>query len=125
MKKISENTSSVLGFFGSAFTALCCIGFSVLIGALGAVGAGFLVNDKYLIPVLILSLSLSLFGLVGAYKRRHNYWSMGIGTLGAIATLVSVFMSWNFGVYTGLVALMLATFWNLWEGLYQHRHDTI
>jgi hypothetical protein len=34
------------------FTTLCCLGFPALVGFLSALGAGFLLNDRYLEPLL-------------------------------------------------------------------------
>lgn len=122
MKGMNEKTSGLVGFLGSAFAALCCIGFSVLIGALGAIGAGFLVNDRYLIPLLIISLAISLYGFFAGYKKRHNAWTLGIGFFSAFFVLVSVLITWNPGVYAGLVTLLFTTAWNIWNGLSQHHH---
>jgi mercuric ion transport protein len=39
-----------LGFLGSLFAAACCLGVSFLISGLTAIGAGFLIHDRYLLP---------------------------------------------------------------------------
>lgn len=111
------------GFLGSAFAALCCIGFSVLVAFVSAVGAGFLIQDPVLIPILIVSLALSLVGLVGAYQRRHNLTSFGVGIAGIALTLISVLSVWKLGVYIGLLALLFSTGWNFLEGIREHRRE--
>lgn len=125
MKGMNEKISGLTGFLGSAFAALCCIGFSVLVGALGAIGAGFLVNDRYLIPLLIIFLVISLYGFFVGYKKRHNPWTLGIGVFSAFVILVSILFTWRPGVYGGLTALLFATAWNIWNGLSQHHHGGI
>jgi hypothetical protein len=63
---------------GSAFaalaafvTTLCCLGFPALVGFLSALGAGFLLNDRYLEPLLAGTLLLTLV-IVGLHLRRHQ-----------------------------------------------------
>ena len=62
-----------IGVGGSLFAALCCLGFPALLAILSAVGLGFLVNDAVLIPLLVLFLSVTLWGLYLG-KRHHGSW---------------------------------------------------
>lgn len=130
MKTSHLNFSGFWGLFGSGFAVLCCIGAPALIGALGTIGAGFLINDKFLLPLLGLSLVLSSIGLVSSYKRKHKVWPLVAGILGII-TLVAgmIFFFVQRGIvgkpliYTGLIALLIATAKNVFDGLIQHfRH---
>jgi hypothetical protein len=50
---------------------LCCLGFPALVGFLSALGAGFLLNDRYLEPLLAGTLLLTLL-IVGLHLRRHH-----------------------------------------------------
>jgi hypothetical protein len=43
---------SPLAALAALFTTLCCLGFPALVGLLSALGAGFLLNDRYLEPLL-------------------------------------------------------------------------
>jgi hypothetical protein len=68
----------VLRGSGSAFaalaafvTTLCCLGFPSLVGFLSALGAGFLINDRYLEPLLAAMLLLTLV-VTGLHLRRHR-----------------------------------------------------
>jgi mercuric ion transport protein len=112
--------ASFSGLLGSVFAALCCIGFPVLVGLLGTIGAGFLINDKFLFPLLALSLSLSLYGLISAYKKRHHLWPLILGIMGGAIIFPSIFY-WSAGVYIGLMALLLATIKNIRDGYQDHR----
>lgn len=131
MKDRGPNITSLSGFIGSAFAALCCIGSPVLIGALGAIGAGFLINDKILLPLLALSLLLSVFGLLSAYRRRHRTWPLVMGLLGVLGTvggIITVFTSTAPGgksfIYIGLSALFVATIKNIIDGAISHHGRT-
>ncbi len=52
-------------------TTLCCLGFPALVGLLSALGAGFLLNDRYLAPLLAGTLLLTLV-IAGLHWRRHQ-----------------------------------------------------
>jgi hypothetical protein len=62
---------SPLAAFAALVTILCCLGFPALVGALSALGAGFLLNDRYLEPLLAGTLLLTLV-IVGLHLRRHH-----------------------------------------------------
>lgn len=115
--------SGIIGWLSSAFSALCCIGFSVLVSVVGAVGAGFLIQDQILIPLLAVSLLVSIVGLVGAYRRRHNRVALVLGLVSSGAVFMSVLSAWTLGVYLGLGVLLLATTWNLIEGVRTYRKE--
>jgi hypothetical protein len=61
----------VLTALVALLTTLCCLGFPALIGFLAALGAGFLVNDSYLEPLLAAALLLTLV-IAGLHLRRHH-----------------------------------------------------
>lgn len=52
-------------------TTLCCLGFPALVGDLAALGAGFFVSDRYLEPLLVVALLLTLL-IAGLHLRRHH-----------------------------------------------------
>lgn len=126
MKAKKPFISSLTGMFGTAFAALCCIGAPILLGVLGAVGVGFLVNDIFLLPLLALSLFLSVRGFLAAYRRKHESWSLIIGLLGVVgvvAGMVLVFISMSGGkevIYISLLALLLATVKNIYDASSEH-----
>jgi hypothetical protein len=61
----------VLAALVALFTTLCCLGFPALVGVLAALGAGFLVRDLYLEPLLAATLLLTLV-IAGLHLRRHH-----------------------------------------------------
>src|SRR5437899_8445992 len=62
---------SALAALAGLFPALCCLGFPALVGLLSALGAGFLLNGRYLEPLLAGTLLLSLL-IAGLHLRRHH-----------------------------------------------------
>src|SRR6266849_424436 len=62
---------SALAALAALFTTLCCVGFPAMVGFLSALGAGFLLNDRYLEPLLAGTLLLTLL-IAGLHLRRHH-----------------------------------------------------
>ena len=62
---------SGLATLAALFTTLCCLGFPALVGLLSALGAGFLLSDRYLAPLLAATLLLTLL-IVGLHLRQHH-----------------------------------------------------
>src|SRR6266700_3695609 len=62
---------SGLAALAALFTTLCCLGFPALVGFLSALGAGFLLTDRYLEPLLAAALLLTLL-IAGVHVRRHH-----------------------------------------------------
>jgi hypothetical protein len=128
---------------GSAFaalaafvTTLCCVGFPALVGFLSALGAGFLLNDRYLEPGLSATLLLTLL-IVGLHLRRHHqpgpfilslvaagstfFAIYGIGLLphasgsDHMADGMAATPTWSpFLAYGAILVLLGAQVWDLW-----------
>jgi len=62
---------STLAALAAFVTTLCCLGFPALVGLLSALGAGFLLNDRYLEPLLAGTLLLTLL-IAGLHLQRHH-----------------------------------------------------
>ena len=60
-----------VGFLGTLFASLCCLGVSVVIAPLTAIGLGVLINDLILFPLVLLFLAISLWGLHAGWKRHQ------------------------------------------------------
>lgn len=78
-----------LGFVGSIVTLACCLGFGPILAVLSAIGAGFLINDAVLAPLLIGFLVLGGVGL-WLSRRKHGRWGPLI-LHGVSATSIFVF----------------------------------
>lgn len=76
-----------IGAAGAIFTALCCLGVSVVVSLAASLGLGFLINDAILMPLLIVFLLIDWSGLfVG--RRRHGHLSPLITGLAAGGALL-------------------------------------
>ena len=59
-----------LGFLGTLFASLCCLGVSIVIAPLTAIGLGFLINDLILLPLVLVFLLITLWGLYTGWKHH-------------------------------------------------------
>jgi len=127
---------SPLAALAALFTTLCCLGFPALVGFLSALGAGFLLNDRYLEPLLAATLLLTLL-IVGLHLRRHHqpgpfllslvaagsvfFAIYGIGLLPPasggdhMADGMTTTPTWSpFLAYGAILVLLGAQVWDLW-----------
>ncbi|MGI8423927.1 MAG: MerC domain-containing protein [Chloroflexota bacterium] len=103
-----------IGVGGSLFAALCCLGFPALLAILSAVGLGFLVNDAVLIPLLVLFLLVTMWGLYLG-KRHHGSWMpLFIGMAGAALSFASIWFGNGLLAGVGIAGLIAASLLNVW-----------
>lgn len=69
---MSELLKQMGSTLGAAFAAACCLGVTAALSALTAIGAGFLINDAFLIPLYVLLLALSLWLLYRSAKAHRG-----------------------------------------------------
>ena len=101
-----------VGLVGSALALLCCAGFVPVLGALSAIGLGFLIKDAVLIPLLVLALGLTLWGLSHG-RRCHGRTAPWVVGLVASALTVSGLFLWVPLAFAGLAAVVMASVWNV------------
>ena len=127
---------SGLAALAALFTTLCCLGFPALVGLLSALGAGFLLTDRYLEPLLAGTLLLTLL-IAGLHLRRHHqpgpfllslvaagsvfFAIYGIGLLphasggDQMADGMAATPIWSlFLAYGAILVLLGAQVWDLW-----------
>jgi len=127
---------SPLAALAAFLTTLCCLGFPALVGFLAALGAGFLLNDRYLEPVLGGTLLLTLL-IAGLHLRWHHqpgpfilslvaagstfFAIYGIGLLPQassgdhMADGMATPPAWSlFLAYGAILVLLAAQVWDLW-----------
>jgi hypothetical protein len=127
---------SPLAALAALFTTLCCVGFPALVGFLSALGAGFLLKDRYLEPLLAATLLLTLL-IVGLHVRRHHQPGPFILSLVAAgSTFFAIYgttvlphasggdhmadgmaasPAWSLGLSYGAILVLLgAQVWDLW-----------
>ena len=100
------------GLLGSIFAALCCLGIAPVLGALSAIGLGFLVHDAILIPLLALFLAATIWGIQRDRPRHRSTGPVALAVLAAGLTLAGLWVS-PAVVAVGLAALVASTLWNL------------
>ncbi len=100
-----------LGFLGTLFTSLCCLGVSVVIAPLTAIGLGFLINDLILLPLVLVFLLMTLWGLHRGWKRHGVRPPFFLGIFAAAALIPSFFVSTYLSSFL-LGLLFVATIWN-------------
>lgn len=102
----------LLGSFGATAAGACCLGFAPFLAGLSAVGAGFLINDAILIPLLLLALGFTIWNLARSH-RAHGH--IGPLYLGAITAVIAFAALWFFPplAYAALVALVGASVWDI------------
>jgi len=103
------------GIGGSLFAALCCLGFPALLSILTAVGLGFLIRDAILIPMLVVFLALTLYGLYLGIRRHGNRLALVTGSAGATIVMVSIWFGSGLGTGAGIVILVSASLINVWS----------
>lgn len=110
-----------IGVGGSLFAALCCLGFPALLAILSAAGLGFLANDAVVIPLLVLFLLFTLWGLYFG-KRHHGSWMpFFVGVAGSVVTAASVWFGSGLLTGLGIAALVTASLFNVWLKMRQLR----
>lgn len=101
-----------LGFLGSLFAAACCLGISFLISGVTAIGAGFLIRDRYLLPILALFLLVSIVGTVLSMRRHRRKTPLVVSIAGAVVTFSGILL-WPPAAYAGIGLLLVASILDL------------
>ena len=105
--------SKIIGSLGSISAALCCIGTPALLAFLASIGAGFLINDKILIPLLVVFLGISIWGIYKSSKSHGRKGSLILVVISAIVVFSAIWFSKPL-VYFGLVGLIVASVWDIY-----------
>ena len=103
-----------IGVGGSAFAALCCLGFPALLAILSAIGLGFLIHDAVLIPMLVVFLLMTLVGLYYGMKSHRQPWALAAGIVGTVLLFGSIFFGNGVLAGLGIAALVGASIANVW-----------
>jgi len=88
----ASNHEGKVGIVGAAFAALCCLGIPAVLGIVTSIGAGFLIHDAILLPLLVLSLLVTLWGLSSGWRRHHKPTAILVGVVGGIGLFVFSFI---------------------------------
>jgi len=105
--------SKIIGSLGSIFAALCCIGTPALLAFPTSIGVGFLINDKILIPLLVVFLGISIWGIYKSSKSHGRKGGLILIVVSAIVVFTAIWFSRTL-VYIGLVGLIAASVWDIY-----------
>lgn len=110
MKELIKQFSA---WTGSVFTAACCLGVPAVVGALGAVGLGFLINDFILFPLFFGFIGFTLWSLYRSTRTRSAMTPFWVGLAGAGTAAVGLFVHPSL-VWMGLGTLLAGSVWGAW-----------
>jgi mercuric ion transport protein len=104
-----------LGVTGSLIAALCCLGVPAVIGVASALGLGFLINDATLLPILIISLVVLLWGLWLGLKRHRNPLALVVGVASSVISIFFLFVRFSRPLaYLGIAGLVVSSVLNIY-----------
>ncbi len=84
-------------------------------GIVSALGLGFLISAKYLLPLTVGFLAIAATALGYRTSRRHGYGPFGLGLIAAAVILVGKFyFDAPQATYAGVALLIAASIWNSW-----------
>jgi len=103
-----------VGVAGSLVALACCLGLSGIVAFLSAIGVGFLVNDTYLIPLLIVFLAVGAVGLFRSFRRHAKPQALGLYILSSAAILFFLMVRFNRPMlYVAALGLIAASVWDM------------
>ena len=94
---------------------ICPLCWPAYAGVVSALGFGFLISTKYLLPLTVVFLAVTALALGFHAPRRHGYGPLGLG-LAALALIVGgkFYFDAPQAVYAGIGLLIAASVWNSW-----------
>ncbi len=100
------------GSLGSVVAGACCLGLPPLIAALTGVGMGFLLHDAILIPLLLVMLGFTLWGLNTSRKRHGKNTPFYLGIVSSFLAFVGL---WVFSPisWAGFIGLITVSIWDM------------
>ena len=102
----------VLSVLPSATCPFCVSAYAAVVSALGL---GFLLNQRVLVPLLVGFLVVGLCTIGWATRSHRRPGPLLLAAAGSLAVLGGrVVWEIPFVLYSGAALLVLASFWNLW-----------
>ncbi len=94
---------------------VCPLCLPAFLGFLSAIGLGFLLQARFLLPIVVGLLLLALAGLAYKAHRRKVYGPLAVGVVASAIILMGKFLV-NFepAIYFGVALLIGASIWNAW-----------
>lgn len=84
--------ASIAGWLAAGFAALCCFGIPLAISGLALLGLPFLTTDLFLIPLMLVSLGIYIWGI---RKSGHHdsRWPMILALTGSAFAFAGIWLS--------------------------------
>jgi len=102
------------GIVGSFVAALCCLGVPAIVSIVAAIGLGFLIKDAILLPLMVVSLLVTLIGLYLGYRAHHQPWPLILVSISSLGALIFVFVHTVRPVaYLAMAGLVIASVLNV------------
>ena len=103
------------GLPGSIISALCCLGFAAFLSILSSIGAGFLINDFILAPLLVVFLFIGGLGLKRSAKRYNSSKPFYLHIAASLVILIFTFAKYiPVLAWLGIAALIAVPIWSFW-----------
>jgi mercuric ion transport protein len=120
---MKDKTKQTAGLMGAAIAAACCLGLTVVISAITAIGLGFLIHDAILIPLFMVAIGINLWMLHRsvnnqAISKTGALSPFKLASIGAVISVLGLFLLVaGVALATVLVYAGLALFFagNVWD----------
>ena len=94
---------------------MCPMCWPAYAGVVSALGLGFLISTKYLLPLTVVFLAIASAALGFRASRRHGYGPLSLGLVASAAILTGKFyLDAAQPAYVGVALLIAASVWNSW-----------
>ena len=96
------------------FTTACCIGLPAVVSLATALGAGFLLTDRYLQPLLTTLVLVTIAAGALTYRRHRNLAPLLVTVLSADAIYWFIYRDYRVQiVWVAALALIAAQVWDV------------
>ena len=84
------------GALGAIVAALCCAGTPPIVAALAATGLSALRKDAILWPIMLVSLTVAIWGYWQGHRIHHAWAPLIVGVIGAVSLALGVIVVHGF-----------------------------
>lgn len=78
-----------IGLVGTILALLGCLGFPAVIALLSVIGARWILEPRYLLPILSIGIACGLWSLVMSFQRHRDPLPLVLGLVGGTAALAT------------------------------------
>lgn len=78
-----------VGLVGTVLALLGCLGFPAVIGLLSVIGARWILEPRYLLPILTVGILCGLWSLFASFRRDRHPLPLVLGLVGGTAALAT------------------------------------